>query len=153
MILVTADDSFWETVRTRIWPCFGWVHEPNPAEHVVTIDLSEAAIEFLLRDLGFRRNPAAWLKTRPWTPLDSDGVSEGSWAFRESFFAPMQLHVTLFSNDDGTHDLYAHYEPNWHRHPIRHLDQGDLYFPDAAALQIERLFKSKGFVFDGGFLR
>jgi hypothetical protein len=142
---MSGADSVWEAIRTRYWPCFGWVHEPNPDENVATLELTETAIEFLLRDMGFRRNPAAWLKTRGWTPVDSDGVSEGSWAYREGLFAPMQLHVTLFSNDDGTHDLYAHYEPNWIRYPGRHLDQVGLYFPEAAARQVRMMFEEKGF--------
>jgi hypothetical protein len=60
----------------------------------------------------------------------------------------MQLHVTLFSNDDGTYDLYAHYEPNWIRYPGRHLDQVGLYFPEAAARQIRMMFAEKGFLLD-----
>jgi hypothetical protein len=133
-----------EWVRTYLWPCAGWVHESGSEQHAGTLDLSETAIEFLLRDMGFRRNPVAWLKTRSWAPLDSDGVSEGSWVLRRGFLAPMQLHITLFSNDDGTHDVLAHYEPSWQRHPIRHLRQGDLYLPEAGVRQIRVLFAEKG---------
>jgi hypothetical protein len=140
--------SVWEYIRPRLWPCFGWVHEPHPDEYVATLELSETAIEFLLRDVGFRRNPVAWLKTRLWTPLDADGISEGSWAFRAGFFAPMQLHVTLFSNDDGSYDLYAHYEPNWQRYPVRHLKQDGLYFREEAARQLRLKLAEKGFLLD-----
>jgi hypothetical protein len=141
---MNQDDSFWEWTRTRIWPCVGWVHETGSEQFVGRLDLSETAIEFILRDLGFRRNPVAWLKTRSWTPLDSDGISEGSWVFRRRTFAPMQLHVTLFSLDDGGYDLLAHYEPSWIRHPRRHLDQGDLYLPIAGVKQTRQLFDELG---------
>ena len=82
--------------------------------------MDEDEIEAHLRALGFSRNPVSALKTRKWSPFDSDGVSEGSWVWRESLLAHFQLHVTLFSNDDGTYDVLAHWEPSWIRHPVRH---------------------------------
>jgi len=83
--------------------------------------MTEDEIEAVLRCLGFRRNPVAFLKSRSWSPFDVDGISEGSWVWRSSVFAHRQLHVTLFDNeDDGSYDVLAHWELSWIRHPFKH---------------------------------
>jgi len=120
-------DSFWEWLRTTTWPaldgCAGvrFVAPANNLQYVGTLHMSEDDIEAILRQLGFRRNPVAFLKSRAWSPFDVDGISEGSWVWRSSLFADRQLHVTLFDNeDDGSYDVLAHWELSWIRHPIKH---------------------------------
>jgi hypothetical protein len=56
----------------------------------------------------------------------------------------MQLHVTLFSNDDGTYDLLAHREPSWIVSPFKHLNQGDLYQPLVGVDMTRRVLDAAG---------
>lgn len=120
-------DSFWEWLRTSLWPaldgCLGvrFVAPANNLQYVGTIHMLEDEIEAVLRQLGFRRNPVAFLKSRAWSPFDADGISEGSWVWRSPLLAHRQLHVTLFDNeDDGSYDVLAHWELSWIRHPTKH---------------------------------
>lgn len=63
-------------------------------------------VEELLWRNGFVRNPFSRLKTR------GSQLEAGSWAYRESALANRQLHVMLFTRDDGDVDVYAHEEPS-----------------------------------------
>ncbi|MFC6767339.1 hypothetical protein [Natrinema soli] len=85
-------------------------------EYVLTAHCSEEAIEDVLEQVGFSRNPIAALKVR------TDGnTSEGSWVWRPSLVADEQLHIVLhdLENESGV-DVYAHWECSWIRHPYRH---------------------------------
>ncbi|MXV61180.1 hypothetical protein GS429_03715 [Natronorubrum sp. JWXQ-INN-674] len=85
-------------------------------EYALTAHCDEATIEEILDQLGFSRNPIASLKVR------TDGnTSEGSWVWRPSPLADMQLHVVLheLENEEGI-DVYAHWECSWIRHPYKH---------------------------------
>jgi hypothetical protein len=113
-------------------------------QYVGTVDMTEEEVEGLLRRMGFWRNPVAYLKTRTWSPFDSDGVSEGSWVWRESLFAPMQLHVTIFDNeDDGSYDICAHWEANWISRPVAHLRETDLHYETGANMMWDRLLAER----------
>lgn len=144
-------DSFWEWLRTTYWPvldkyrCGGvnWVSGVGQHQYVGTLDMTENAIEAALRGMGFRRNPVAFLKERKWSPFDSDGVSEGSWVWRPSLFASMQLHVTLFSNDDGSYDVAAHWEASWIRRPIDHIRSEDFHAAEGVRRMTEMLNEHK----------
>jgi hypothetical protein len=149
-------DSFWEWLRSLLWPilhdCFDervfFVGELAAAEYAGTVSLSETEVERVLRSLHFQRNPVAALKSRNWYPGDGDGVSEGSWAWRGNSWRtiltnPMQLHVTIFSNDDGTHDLLAHWEASWLTRPRAHY-YGTDYHAEVGVAKLRELLARAG---------
>ena len=88
-------------------------------EYVATVHCPESAIESILAERGFSRNPIASLKVR----FDGN-TSEGSWVYREHPLADDQLHVVLHTLGDGEDeervDVYAHWERSWIRHPYAH---------------------------------
>lgn len=54
-----------------------------------------------------------------------------SWAHREQgFLGKYQTHLIAFDNEDGTIDLYAHYEYNPYSRPIRHYRDGHQWDAD-----------------------
>ncbi|WP_121740954.1 hypothetical protein [Natronorubrum halophilum] len=85
-------------------------------EYALTTNCTEATIEEILEELGFSRNPIASLKVR------TDGnTSEGSWVWRASPLADMQLHIVLHEVENADKvDVYAHWECSWIRHPYKH---------------------------------
>lgn len=96
--------------------------------YAATFHIDEDTLEeTFLHDLGFERNPIAAYKTHEdgrQSTLSirlTNGVSENRGG---QYVEPgMQLHATFFPSeyDDGTIDMYAHYEKDWARHPIQHL--------------------------------
>ena len=92
-------------------------------EYVATVHCPESAIESILAERGFSRNPIASLKVR----FDGN-TSEGSWVYRDHLLADDQLHVVLHTlgddevddDDDERVDVYAHWERSWIRHPYAH---------------------------------
>jgi len=103
------EGRWWELVRRRISRIAGRL-DPQagprpiaPSEYAGSLDRSLRETEALLWDEGFIRNPIARLKVRDDTPV------AGSWVYRESPLAPLQLHLMLFEGEDGT-DVYAHEE-------------------------------------------
>lgn len=75
-------------------------------EYVGTLAKDPEAVEQLLWENGFVRNPLAAYKTLP------DGTGEvGSWVYRESLLSRTQVHVVLFATENGT-AVFAHKEPS-----------------------------------------
>lgn len=142
--------DFIERIRERLWPKLhkairavypaGYaIGETQPQEYAATIHTSEERVERLLCDMGFRRNPIAALKYQI-----SDGnrhIATGSWAWRKSLLADQQLHITLYQsvNSYGI-DVYAHWEPSWIIHPIKHYDGQHVDGPQGAEMMRKWLF-------------
>jgi len=101
-------------------------------------------VEARLHRLGFVRNLVSSLKFREYAAPPETSVA--SWVrYPEGALASdRQLHLALFVGPDReTTDVYAHWEPSWIRHPIRHYRATDV---DAEA-GIERaraLFERNG---------
>ncbi len=78
-------------------------------------------VEARLHRLGFVRNLVSSLKHRAYdTPPET---TVASWVrYPDGALASeYQLHLGLFIGPDrSTTDVYAHWEPSWIRHPIRH---------------------------------
>ena len=83
----------------------------------------ETAPEFekTLRDLGFAWDPLSLYHHTP-----SGRTSDASWTYRETPLVDRQLHVVLFEQADDTVDIYAHEEPSWVRHPLKHALMDDI---------------------------
>ncbi|QLG29986.1 hypothetical protein HUG10_20480 (plasmid) [Halorarum halophilum] len=125
---------WWSPLRRTLWPLlhttlvrFGGfsLSHVGPEQFAGRITVSSRELDQLFTSLGFRRNPWAALKRR----FGTMDVSEGSWVWRDSgrwyipnWLAPMQLHITVFENRDGTFDVYAHWEDNYWVRPRAHLD-------------------------------
>lgn len=84
-------------------------------------------VEARLHRLGFVRNLVSSLKYRTYeTPPET---TVASWVrYPEGALASdSQLHLALYTGTDrSTTDVYAHWEPSWIRHPIKHYRATDV---------------------------
>ena len=84
-------------------------------------------VEAQLHRLGFVRNLVSSLKYRDYeTPPET---TVASWVrYPDGALASdNQLHLALYAGSDrSTTDVYAHWEPSWIRHPIRHYRATDV---------------------------
>lgn len=71
-----------------------------------------AWLERRLADVGFQRNPTAYLEYRERGEGDEREFEAGSWALRAAIDADHQLHLRLFTRARGAVDVYAHWEPS-----------------------------------------
>lgn len=102
-----------------IWGMFAERKESRSA-YVGSVKLTLDAFEQDLDEVGFIRNFVASVKYRDINR--GDRYTKGSWMFLPNgFFSGRMLHVTLYSAfDDGFVDVYAHEEPYWLTHPVKH---------------------------------
>lgn len=93
-----------------------------------TIPTRYKQFEAELHRLGFIRNFGSSLKYRD-TEIGEEEKSVASWVYYPDGAATSdyQLHIDLFvgPNDEQT-DVYAHWEPSWIRHPIKHYQANDV---------------------------
>ncbi|ELY50056.1 hypothetical protein [Natronolimnohabitans innermongolicus] len=119
-------EDFVNAVRRSVWPQIHYllagtfdgyaVSHTTAEEYALTTHCTEERLEEILAELGFSRNPIASLKVR----MDGN-TSEGSWVWRASPLADMQLHVVLHEVENTEKvDVYAHWECSWIRHPYKH---------------------------------
>ncbi|SEH15827.1 hypothetical protein SAMN04487967_2262 [Natronorubrum sediminis] len=119
-------EDFVNGIRRSTWPQIHYllkgtfdgyaVSHTTAEEYALTTRCSEEHLEDVLEKLGFSRNPIASLKVR----MDGN-TSEGSWVWRESPLADMQLHIVLHEIENAEKvDVYAHWECSWIRHPYKH---------------------------------
>ena len=90
-------------------------------QYAFTLREPYPVVEAQLHRLGFVRNLVSSLKYRAYaTPPE---MTVASWVrYPEGALASdHQLHLALYAGSDrSTTDVYAHWEPSWIRHPIRH---------------------------------
>lgn len=90
-------------------------------QYALTVREPYPQFEAELHRLGFTRNLVSSLKTREYAAPPE--ITVASWVRYPDgpLGSDHQLHVGLFVGpDDDTTDVYAHWEPSWLRHPIRH---------------------------------
>lgn len=90
-------------------------------QYALTIREPYREFEAALHRLGFVRNLVSSLKRREYAAPPE--VSTGSWVrYPEGpFRSTHQLHLALYVGpDEAATDVYAHWEPSWIRHPVRH---------------------------------
>jgi len=114
----------------------------DPDEFVGTVDSPERDVEHTLAAIdGVGRSLLSSLHVR--TRDDGTVQSEDSaYVYRDSIFAPDQTHILVYSNGDGTTDLYAHYEPNPWTRPIDH------YFGNGVHSDGEGVRRARRILFD-----
>ncbi|MDR5672447.1 Uncharacterized protein AArcCO_0601 [Halalkaliarchaeum sp. AArc-CO] len=90
-------------------------------QYALTIRQPYELFEAELHRLGFIRNLVSSLKRREYAaPAE---VTVASWVCypRGALRSHYQLHLGLYVGpDEESTDVYAHWEPSWIRHPIRH---------------------------------
>lgn len=108
-VLAPLDD----TVRKKT--SFALTNNPHEGERVGTFDLTSQELAGTLGEGGYLQGVLSGLKTREISGLTDHEA--GSMVLRESksslipdALAIHQNHVFWFENDDGTLDVYAHYE-------------------------------------------
>lgn len=90
-------------------------------QYALTVRMPYPLFEASLHRLGFIRNFVSSLKSREYAAPPE--VSVGSWVYypEGALRSHYQVHLGLYvgPNEEST-DVYAHWEPSWIRHPIRH---------------------------------
>jgi carboxylesterase type B len=90
-------------------------------QYALTLREPYPIVEAQLHRLGFVRNLVSSLKFRDYAMPPETSVA--SWVrYPDGALASdRQLHLALFVGPNSeTTDVYAHWEPSWIRHPIRH---------------------------------
>lgn len=90
-------------------------------QYALTVCMPYDEFEAELHRLGFVRNVVSSRKRRQYAAPAEGSVA--SWvAYPDGFLrGSHQLHLGLYVGpDEETTDVYAHWEPSWIRHPIRH---------------------------------
>ncbi|WP_418286639.1 hypothetical protein [Halorubrum sp. DTA46] len=113
-------------------------------QYAFTLQEPYPHVEARLHRLGFVRNLVSSLKFRACDSLSE--ATAASWVrYPDGALASDdQLHLGLFVGADRTTtDVYAHWEPSWIRHPIRHYRANEVN----AEMGVERaraLFEREG---------
>lgn len=113
-------------------------------QYALTLREPYPAVEARLHRLGFVRNLVSSLKFRDYATPPQTSVASWVRYPNGALASDSQLHLALFvGSERSTTDVYAHWEPSWIRHPIRHYRATDV---DAEA-GVERtcaLFEQEG---------
>ena len=84
-------------------------------------------VEAKLHRIGFVRNLVSSLKHRAYDMPPETSVASWVRYPNGALASDYQLHLGLFvGTDRATTDVYAHWEPSWIRHPIRHYRANDV---------------------------
>ncbi|SMO65109.1 hypothetical protein [Halorubrum cibi] len=119
---------------------------PNE-QYAVTVHEPYRLLEARLHRLGFVRNLVSSLKYRSYETDPETTVA--SWArYPDGALASdQQLHIGLFvGSDRETTDMYAHWEPSWIRHPVRHYRAEDVDAEEGIR-RLRELFEREGIVY------
>ncbi|MDS0283173.1 hypothetical protein [Haloarcula onubensis] len=91
------------------------------AGYVGTVERPVDELASALRAAGFSWGPVSWYHHPP-----VGAEPNGSWTYRAAPLADRQLHVILTAHAPACVDVFAHWEYNWLRHPVRHAKQLDI---------------------------
>ncbi len=109
-----------DAVKERLFGGFAVSHSTED-EYAATLYCSESELEEVLKDQDFSPSLFSALKIR----YDRN-TENGSWVWRESLTADMQLHVVSHAREDSDAiDLYGHWERSSFTHPIKHYRKVD----------------------------
>ena len=96
-------------------------------QYALTLREPYPNVEARRHRLGFVRNLVSSLKYRDYeTPPETTVASRARYP-EGALASDNQLHLVLYVGADrSTTDVYAHWEPSWIRHPIRHYRATDI---------------------------
>ena len=150
---VTHELRFLERVRQGVT---GLLHLPLSAvglyaeretprdQYALTLHEPYPIVEARLHRLGFVRNLVSSLKFRDYAMPSETSVASWVRYPNGALASDSQLHLALFVGPDrSTTDVYAHWEPSWIRHPIRHYRATDVD-AEAGIERIRALFEREG---------
>ena len=118
-----------------------------PDQYAMTLQEPYPHVEGRLHRLGFVRNLVSSLKHRSYDAPPETTVA--SWARYPAgaLRSSHQLHLGLFVGpDESTTDVYAHWEPSWIRHPIRHYRAREVDAEEGVR-RVRDLFEREGVPF------
>jgi hypothetical protein len=96
-------------------------------QYAFTLRAPYPEVEAQLHRLGFVRNLVSSLKYRAYATPPETTVASWAWYPKGALASDYQLHLSLYVGPDrSTTDVYAHWEPSWIRHPIRHYRATDV---------------------------
>lgn len=96
-------------------------------QYALTVRAPNGEFEATLHRLGFVRNFVSSLKRREYAAPPEVSVASWVWYPDNALCSTHQLHVALYVGpNEETTDVYAHWEPSWIRHPIRHYRARDV---------------------------
>lgn len=113
-------------------------------QYALTLREPYSIVEARFHRLGFVRNLVSSLKFRDYAAPPETSVA--SWVRYPdgALTSDRQLHLALFVGPDrDTTDVYAHWEPSWIRHPIRHYRAADVD-AEAGIRRVRELFEREG---------
>lgn len=103
----------------------------SPEYFVGIVPESHETVRERLADSRLGVSYASYPKHLPDEELEC--LEKSSWVYRSWSLSHFQLHVVLFEavpaesdRIDGPVYVFCHHEPNWLRHPVRHLRRGYL---------------------------
>lgn len=145
--LVPLRKKLWPKLHPILEEHDGYAIGPtSDGEYVATLPMHRDEVaHLLLHHLDFDPNPVAAQKYRDddWQDPEQDDWAEGTYTLRDiedgggphwlpssldavlpDWMARMQLHITLYADEDDegqpvTH-VFAHWEYSWIVHPVRH---------------------------------
>lgn len=154
------EDSYWNKVRLHGLPLLdialeetvdGKIRALNKAhdkEYVATVEADYYDLAHMLDDMGYDRNIISGLKDRNYDGEEPD-FELSSWAKREAedenrpdFLATWQNHIFIFENEDGTYDIYAHYEYSslWPPVAWKHYQGVDMDYEEGRRRVLEDMY-------------
>ncbi|WP_418281628.1 hypothetical protein [Halorubrum sp. DTA98] len=148
---MTHELRFLERMRQRI---AGVMHFPLSAiglfaeretprdQYAFTLRRPYGDVEAMLHRLGYVRNLVSSLKHRSYDTPPETTVASWVWYPEGALRSTSQLHLGLFvGSDRETTDVYAHWEPSWIRHPVRHY-RAEEVDAEKGVVRVRELFES-----------
>jgi len=113
-------------------------------QYALTLRDPYPVVEARLHRLGFVRNLVSSLKFRDYATPEETSVASWVRYPNGAVASDSQLHLSLYVGPDrSTTDVYAHWEPSWIRHPIRHYRANDVD-AEAGIERVRGLFEREG---------
>ncbi|TKX83939.1 hypothetical protein EXE43_21605 [Halorubrum sp. SS5] len=113
-------------------------------QYALTLREPYPVVEARLHRLGFVRNLVSSLKYRDYETPPQTTVASWVRYPEGALESDDQLHLALYAGADrSTTDVYAHWEPSWIRHPIRHYRATDVDAEEGIR-RVRSLFEAAG---------
>jgi len=115
--------------------------EQREKQFVAQVEQGVEEFEAALHEMGYHRNPLAWIKER-----ELSEIEESSWRKTTDC---RQVHLVCYDGEkapnasSGETYIYAHEEYRWDRHPYWHLIGKDVEYKDAV-IDVQKDLQEEG---------